>query len=259
MSEAIAANAARVLCRAAWMGEGIDYLEAWELQRRLVIQRAECRIPDMLLLLEHAPVYTAGRRSMPEHVLLNAGGLQALGVPLVETDRGGQVTYHGPGQLIGYPILSLAERVMGPREYVRMLERVLVETVASFELSASTQEGLTGVWIADAKVAAIGVKISRGITLHGFALNVDPDLNYYRNIVACGMPDRGVTSMARLLGRPVEVAEVRRRLVARFAERFGVEVSWVDAEDVLRARPAHSEPLALERSEGFAEEARASR
>ena len=223
------ANATRVLCRAAWLGDGVDYLQAWELQRRLAAERAEGRIPDTLLLLEHAPVYTAGRRSLPEHVLLNARGLQALGVPLVETDRGGQVTYHGPGQLVGYPILSLAERGMGPREYVRMLERVLVETVASFGLDAGTQEGLTGVWIADAKVAAIGVKISRGTTLHGFALNVDPDLGYYRHIVACGLPGRGVTSMAKLLGRPVEMAEVRRRLV----ERFGVEVGWVDADRVL--------------------------
>ena len=250
-------KAMRTLCRAAWLGDGVDYMEAWELQQWQVAQRAEGRIPDTLLLLEHSPVYTAGRRSMPKHVLLNAGELQALGIQLVETDRGGQVTYHGPGQLVGYLILSLAERGMGPREYVRALERVLVETVASFGLDAGAQEGLTGVWIADAKVASIGVKISRGTTLHGFALNVDPDLGYYRHIVACGLPGPGVTSMAKLLGRPVEMAEVRRRLVERFAERFGVEVSWVDAEEVLRTRPAHSEPLALERSEGFVEEDRA--
>ncbi len=220
----MAVNAAQALCRVVWLGDGIDYLEAWELQRRLAAQRAEGRIPDTLLLLEHAPVYTAGRRFRPEHVLLDAGALQALGVPLIETDRGGQVTYHGPGQLVGYPILGLAERGMGPREYVRALEQVLAETAAGFGLSAGTQEGLTGVWAGDAKLAAIGVKISRGVTLHGFALNVDPDLRYYRHIVACGLTDREATSMARLLGRPVEMEAVRRRLVDRFAERFGVEV-----------------------------------
>ena len=242
-----ATGATLVRCRVVWLGSGVDYLEAWELQRRLAAQRAEGRIPDTLLLLEHAPVYTAGRRSLPEHVLLDADALQTLGVPLIETDRGGQVTYHGPGQLVGYPILGLAERGMGPREYVRMLERVLLETVASFGLSAGTQEGLTGVWAGDAKLAAIGVKVSRGVALHGFALNVDPDLGYYRHIVACGLPDREVTSMARLLGRPVEMEVVRRRLMDRFAERFGVEVvehAEPPRPDVMPARGDALEPRA---------------
>ena len=213
------------VCRVAWLGRDVDYMEAWEMQRRLAAQRAEGRIPDTLLLLEHAPVYTAGRRSfLPHHVLLDDQGLRAIGVPLIETDRGGQVTYHGPGQLVGYPILSLAERAMGPREYVRALERVLVETLSDFGIDAAQGEELTGVWASGAKIAAIGVKVSRGVTLHGFALNVAPDLSYYRHIVPCGIHDGEVTSMARLLGCAVATEAVRRCLVRHFSRRFSVQV-----------------------------------
>ena len=222
-------------CHVTWLGRDVDYLEAWELQRSLLVQRAEGRIPDTLLLLEHAPVYTAGRRSQPGDVLLYAGGLQKLRVSLVETDRGGQVTYHGPGQLVGYPILSLAERGMGPREYVCALQRVLVATLAGFGISAGTDEQYTGVWAAGAKVAAIGVKVSRGVTMHGFALNVDPDLGLFRHIVPCGIPDLEVTSMARLLGRAVAEDDVRRSLMRHFARSFDVQVVDVPQPALLSA------------------------
>ena len=134
------------------------------------------------------------------------------------------MTYHGPGQLVGYPILSLAERGMGPREYVRALERVLVETLSDFGIDAAQGEELTGVWASGAKVAAIGVKVSRGVTLHGFALNVAPDLSYYRHIIPCGIHGGEVTSMARLLGRPVAMEAVRRRLVHHFSDAFEVKM-----------------------------------
>ena len=212
-------------CHVTWLGRDVDYLEASELQRRLVDLRAEGHIPDTLLLLEHPPVYTAGRRSQPGHVLLDAGGLRELGVPLIETDRGGQVTYHGPGQLVGYLILSLTERGMGPRAYVCALEQVLVATLADFGITAGTDDDHpTGVWVGGAKVAAIGVKVSRGVTMHGFALNVDPDLGYFRYIVPCGIRDREVTSMARLLGRAVAVDDVRRSLVRHFGSAFQARV-----------------------------------
>lgn len=185
-----------------WLGVGVDYHEAWALQRRLLEERVAGAVPDTLLLLEHAAVYTAGRRAPQEHVR----GL--LGAPLVETDRGGQVTYHGPGQLVGYGIVSLAAHGMGPRDYVRALERVLASTLAGFGVAAHTEDGLTGVWVGQGKIAAIGVRVSRGVTMHGFALNVDPDLRAYDPIVPCGIPDRPVTSMREVLGRSVPMADV---------------------------------------------------
>ena len=209
------------LCRTCWLGRDVDYREAWKLQCRLAEQRAKGAIPDTLLLLEHAHVYTAGRLSPPEHLLLDTEGLRTLGVPLVETDRGGLVTYHGPGQLMGYPVLSLAEWGTGPRRYVRFLEQVLVETLADFGICAHTEEGLPGVWVYGAKIAAIGVRISRGVTLHGLALNVDPDLDYYQHIVPCGVPDGDVTSMARLLRHAVPMDAVRRALMRHFAHWAG--------------------------------------
>jgi lipoyl(octanoyl) transferase len=217
-------------CRVAWLGRDIDYNDAWALQRRLVDKRAEVAIPDTLLLLEHAPVYTAGRRSEPEHVLLDEAGLRVIGIPVVETDRGGQVTYHGPGQLVGYPIISLTERDMGPKQYVRTLESVLLDALADLGVTAGVIEGLTGVWAEGAKVAAIGVKISRGVTMHGFALNVEPDMGAYEHIVACGITDREVTSIAKLLGRSVAMDVVRERVTHHFAKWFGVQMTPVEAD-----------------------------
>ena len=205
----------------SWLGQGIGYTNALTLQRRLVDQRADGVVSDTLLLLEHAPVYTRGRRAPAEHVLLDAEELSRLGVPLVTTDRGGQVTYHGPGQLVGYPIISLAERRMGPRAYVCALEQALAMALAEFGIDAHASEDSPGIWAGGGKIAAIGVKVSRGVAHHGFALNVDPDLAFYSHIIPCGITDRPVTSMARLLGRPVSVEQVRpvvtERLIAALA------------------------------------------
>ena len=217
-------------CRVAWLGRNVDYNNGWALQRQLVNKRVEGAIPDTLLLLEHAPVYTAGRRSEPEHVLLDEAGLRAIGIPVVETDRGGQVTYHGPGQLVGYPIIGLTERDMGPKQYVRTLESVLLDTLADLGVKAEVIDCLTGVWADGAKVAAIGVKISRGVTMHGFALNVEPDMGAYNHIVACGITDREVTSIAKLLGRSVAMDSVRERVTHHFATWFGVQITPVEAD-----------------------------
>lgn len=173
-----------------YLGAGVDYHEAWELQRRYAAERADGLRGDTLLLLEHAPVYTAGRRSLPEHVLA------ALMAPLVETDRGGQVTYHGPGQLVGYPIVGLADLGLGPKAYVRVLEAALVDTLAALGVQAHVEDGLTGVWTERGKIAAIGVRIMRGVTMHGFALNVTTDLSAYNPIVPCGIAGRPVTSIS---------------------------------------------------------------
>jgi lipoate-protein ligase B len=203
-----------------WLGTGVDYNEAWALQRCIAAERADGAVADTLLLLEHASVYTAGRRSLDDHIV------GELAAPLVETDRGGQVTYHGPGQLVGYPIVDLRSRGMGPRSYVKALETAILETLTRFGVHAHTEEGLTGVWTGQGKIAAIGVKISRGVTLHGFALNVDTDLSAYEPIVPCGIPDRSVTSMARLLGSTQDAVAVRERMAAALGECLGI--AWAE-------------------------------
>ena len=198
-----------------WLGTDVDYQVAWDLQRHLVFDRANGAISDTLLLLEHASVYTAGPRAPLEHV---QGELLA---PLVQTDRGGQVTYHGPGQLVGYPIVDLASKGLGPKAYVRRLESALIEALAEFAVTAHTEDGLTGVWTDEGKIAAIGVKISRGVSMHGFALNVDTDLEAYAPIVPCGIFDRAVTSMAEVLGEAPRMDVVREAIARTLGERLG--------------------------------------
>jgi lipoyl(octanoyl) transferase len=207
--------------RIAWLGKGVDYNDAWALQRKLVAERAEGRIPDTLLLLEHAPVYTAGHRTLPEHV---KGTLNA---PLIETDRGGQLTYHGPGQLVGYPIVGLAERHMGPKAYVKELEAALLQTLEDFGVEGHTEDGLTGVWTEKGKIAAIGVKITRGVAMHGFALNITTDLSAYEPIIACGVEDRPTTSMVRHGAAPL-ITDVATTIAGYLGGLL--DVAWEAAE-----------------------------
>ncbi len=188
--------------------------------------------PNSLLLLEHPPVYTKGRLSQPHHLLLSTQELQERGIPVYDTDRGGQVTYHGPGQLVGYPILNLREWG-GPLKYVRTLERVIVDILADFQIVAGMVEGITGVWVGEAKVAAIGVKISGGVTYHGFALNVNTDLSYYDHIVPCGIEDRTVTSMSQILNAPVDLEQVQYSLVYHFGKVMGFKMEEVDGDNLM--------------------------
>ena len=217
----------RTAGRLVWLGTGVPYMEALELQRRIAAERADGAAHDTLLLLEHASVYTAGRRSPGEHILAE------LDAPLVESDRGGQVTYHGPGQLVGYPIVGLAGRGIGPKSYVRALEASLLRALTSMGVLAHTEEGLTGVWTNQGKIAAIGVKISRGVTMHGFALNVSTDIGAYDSIVPCGITDRPVTSMAHVLGSVPDAAEVRRWVAASLGDQLGVDWAEVPVEDLV--------------------------
>lgn len=202
----------------------VGYAEALELQRRLHRQVVDGTLPDLLLLLEHPHVYTLGRRAKEKDILGTEEERLAYGVEVHRTDRGGEVTYHGPGQLVGYPIVDLRRWGGGPLAYVRALEAVLVDTLGQFGLSPHSGEKPTGVWVDDAKIAAIGVKISRGVTMHGFALNVAPDLSYFDRIVPCGMPDVQVTSMAALLVGEITVEQVVPVLMERFGETFGLRV-----------------------------------
>lgn len=184
-----------------WLGT-LDYRSAWELQRELHRRRVNDEIPDTVLLLEHPSVYTAGRRTEPAE-------RPAAGTEVIDVDRGGKITWHGPGQLVGYPIVRLPDPV-DVVAHVRRLESALMTVCAGLGVATSRVPGRSGVWTPDgsAKLAAIGVRVAHGVTMHGFALNVDPDLAAFSQIVPCGLPDAGVTSLAAQLARPVRIAEV---------------------------------------------------
>ena len=209
----------------------IGYQDGLALQQRLVEQRKRGEIDDQLLLLEHPHVITLGVKTRNDlsHVLESPQSLAAQGVELYESGRGGDVTYHGPGQLVGYPILELTGERRDVHRYVRDLEEVLIRAVSGFGIAARRITGLTGIWVGEtgkeAKLAAIGVRISRWVTSHGFALNVNTDLSRFGLIVPCGITDKGVTSMERLLGHGVPMAEVEDAVVAAFHTVFTPELT----------------------------------
>ena len=203
-----------------WLGR-VPYAAALTLQDAQVAARRRGDVPDQLLLLEHPPVITLGRGSDPAHVLCSPEELTRRGVELHEAGRGGDVTYHGPGQLVGYPILAIPAERRDAHRYLRDLEEVLIRTVAPYGIEAGRVEGLTGIWVGDEKLAAIGVRLSSGwITSHGFALNVDPDLADFETIVPCGIRERGVTSIAQLSCDRPTTREVASIAAAEFARRF---------------------------------------
>ena len=219
-----------------WSLGRVPYHEALALQERLVAERAD-GAPDRLLLLEHPPVYTLGSAADASNVLWDEAERRARGIDLVPIDRGGDVTYHGPGQLVAYPILQLPRQpgqmhanVVG---YVRALERTLIAMLATYGVDAGTIKGLTGVWVqtpaGDAKIAAIGVRVNvKAITKHGIALNLNTDLRDFEGIIPCGIRDKGVTRLADLLGAPVDEAEARARFVQAFAAEFEREMVYID-------------------------------
>ena len=200
----------------------IPYADALALQRSLVEDRRAGRVDDLLLLLEHPHVLTLGVRNDGgrSHILATPDALDSRGIEVHETGRGGDITYHGPGQIVGYPIIDLRPDRCDVHRYVRDLEEVLIRTASDYGVEAERVEGLTGVWVGREKLAAIGVRISRWVTSHGFALNVTTDLEYFNLIVPCGIADRSVTSLASLLGHPVDRVEVEDRLAAHFGEVF---------------------------------------
>ena len=200
----------------------VPYADGLALQAALVEQRKAGRIPDQLLLLQHPPVITLGAkvRGSRANVLASPSELSGAGVELFEAGRGGDVTYHGPGQIVGYPILDLRPDRCDVHRYVRDLETVMIEAAAGFGVEAARIAGLTGIWAGGDKLAAIGVRISRWITSHGFAFNVNPDLGHFGFIVPCGITDKGVTSLGRLLGRDVALEAVEDALVEAFARVF---------------------------------------
>jgi lipoyl(octanoyl) transferase len=200
----------------------VSYAEGLKIQRALVEQRKAGEIPDQLLLLEHPPIITLGVKSRHDrsHIVVSAARLEAHGVEVMETGRGGDVTFHGPGQLVGYPIIDLKPDRCDVHQYVRDLEEVMIRTAASFGVEAGRLPGLTGAWVGDEKLAAIGVRIAGWVTSHGFAFNVNTDLSHFDLIVPCGIPDKGVTSLQRLLGRPVPMADAEEAAANAFKQVF---------------------------------------
>jgi lipoyl(octanoyl) transferase len=222
----------------------IDYSTGLRLQERLVALRKEGQIGDVLLLLEHTPVITLGRNAKAANILASPETLAERGVEVFGCDRGGDVTFHGPGQLVGYPIFDLRgfpstagkRSTLGAVEYVRRLEEVLIRSCADFGIGAERVPGLTGVWTqgdAQAKIAALGVHISRGVTSHGFALNVNTDLSYFHLIVPCGITSKPVTSMAKELGREVAMQDVVHSVSRNFGMVFGSQILWLETLDAL--------------------------
>jgi lipoyl(octanoyl) transferase len=224
------------------------YGAIWDLQRRLVAARKAGAIPDVLLLCEHLHVITLGRNGKREHLLASDHLLRQMNVEFCPTDRGGDITYHGPGQLVGYPILNLAEIRRDVVWYVRQLEEAMIRATAGFGVASTRVAGKTGVWVAESgaeeKLAAIGVHISRWVTSHGFAYNVATDLRYFDLIVPCGIPDKRPTSLEKLLGRRVSVAEAAPRIAEAFGEVFGLAMQPATRAELEERLRAHEEPVA---------------
>ncbi len=212
-----------MLCLVEQLGV-VPYAAALELQRERVAQRKAGEVPDTLLLLEHPHVYTLGRNARKENLLYSRAWLAALGAEVFETDRGGDVTYHGPGQLVGYPILDLTQYRRDLAWYMRSLEEVFIRVAADFGIEAGRLQRCPGVWVGDAKLVAMGVHVSRWVTSHGFAFNVSTDLSYFSHIVPCGIRDKQVTSLEKLLGRRVEAASVTDSVVKHFGQVFDLEM-----------------------------------
>ena len=215
----------------------IDYAEAFALQRRLVTARKAGVVPDLLLVCQHPHVITLGRSARREHLLATARVLAERGVTVCESDRGGDVTYHGPGQLVGYPILNLAGLRKDVAWYVRQLEEVMIAATADFGVAARRMEGKTGVWVDRAqgkteKLAAIGVHLSRWVTSHGFAYNISTDLSYFHLIVPCGIAGCRAVSLDKLLGRTIDFENVSQKIVSRFGKVFGLEMRRASREEL---------------------------
>jgi lipoyl(octanoyl) transferase len=201
----------------------LGYEQAWAFQKQVWQMRVDEQIPDTLLLVEHPPVITLGKSGKASNLLLPEAELKRRAVELYRVERGGDVTYHGPGQLVGYPIFRLEGALAGVRKYVERLEASLVHSLKTWGISAAVREKLTGVWVGDRKIAAIGVAVRSFVTFHGFALNVNTDLTPFGYIIPCGIPDKGVTSIAREIGHEIPMPGVKHQVIADLGEEFGLE------------------------------------
>lgn len=211
----------------------IAYDDAFELQRKLVDYRSRDKIDDTLLLLEHLPVFTANREVSFQNILVTGEVLEREGIAVCRTNRGGDVTYHGPGQIVGYNIMDLKSQGRDLHAYVRNMEQMIIDTLAEYGIKSGRDEKHPGVWVGDEKICAIGIAVKKNwISMHGFALNVGPNMEHYRMIVACGIADRGVTSMKVVLGHPVDIREVKERLIQHYGMIFEREPKSAALEDM---------------------------
>jgi lipoyl(octanoyl) transferase len=216
------------ICEARWLGV-VQYDDGLRIQERAVEGLRLGQSPEQLLLLEHPHVFTLGRGADSSNILADRQELESNSVEVYEIGRGGDVTYHGPGQLVGYPIVDLKPDRCDVHRYVRDIEEVLIRTIAEFGVSGIRIPGLTGVWVGNEKIGAIGVRIARWITSHGFALNINTDLSYFKMIVPCGIPDKGVTSLVQLVGQRIELESVAKAAASQFGEIFGRDLRFVDS------------------------------
>ena len=222
----------------------IPYSEAWTIQKQLQEKRIAERQRDVLLLLEHLPVYTLGRTTQPAHWSLGGEILRRTGASLQSVDRGGSITYHGPGQVIGYPILKLSHYCSGPKEYVRKLEEVVIHTLLRWGIEGYRLDKKPGVWVrwnhADAKIAAIGVRIDHGVTIHGFALNVDLDLSPFSHIMPCGLAQCPITSMAEVRQAALSSSVVAQQIAREFARTFNIQWTSLSPDIMKQEHDGHS-------------------
>ena len=193
-----------------------DYNDTWKLQKKLQSKRILGEIEDHLLLVEHPPVFTLGKNASKQHIINNSED-----VSIIQTDRGGNITFHGPGQLVCYPILDLNHYKRSITWYMRELEQLIIDVLGEYDIKASRKKGLTGTWVKDKKIAALGVRISRWVTMHGFSLNINPDLNFYKHIIPCGIKEYGVTSMAKIMGNEVpSMDQIKAKMTKHFTKNF---------------------------------------
>jgi lipoate-protein ligase B len=207
-----------------------EYGIAWELQKSLHQERVSQNIPDTILLTEHYNTYTIGKSGGDDHLLASDNELQRGNVSVFKTDRGGDITYHGPGQIVCYPIIDLSNYYQDVHRYLRDLEEVIIRVLAHYGIEGHREPEYTGVWVGSEKICAIGVKISRWVTMHGFAFNVNTDLSYFGRIIPCGIFHKGVTSLAQLLGKEVDVTETKKIIAEKFGEVFQTEIEQVSFE-----------------------------
>ena len=218
------------------------YADAWELQKRIFSARLARRIDDVLLLTEHEHVYTLGKAADDNHLLAKNEELSKKGVDVYWIDRGGDITYHGPGQIVGYPIIDLNQHYNDIHRYLRDIEEAIIRTFDDYGISAGREPEFTGVWVKNEKVAAIGVKVSKWITMHGFALNVNTDLSYFDRIIPCGIFHKGVTSIHNILGKEISLIEVHQHLIKHFSQLFQWEVKQISHEELISLLP-HAEAV----------------